>query len=164
MNVSGKKLAKLLIGLSFMMCSASSVAVYTEPTRRIALNEILDLSTEPSTYPLYLRYGGRYYAELYLEDEHGQVDSSHETTKTFLVQIDIARKGRLLKSETKQVSFAPGEPHQTLFWARAPLDLPQRKNLDKTVKIVGLENEAMSDSQSLRLQVTRKFEFAPIFR
>ena len=158
------KLTLILVGFSLMLCSVSSFAAYTEPTGRIALNELLEFSPEPSTFPLYLRYGGRYYAELYLENEHGETDRSHNKTITLNVQIDIARKGRLLKSEIKQVTFVPGQPHQTLFWTRAPFDLPQRKNLDVTVRLISVEDEAVSEKQLLRLQVTRKFEFAPIFR
>lgn len=164
MNTSKKKLALMLFGFALVVTSVSSLAAYTEPTRRIALNELLEFSSEPSTFPLYLRYGGRYYAELYLENDQGEVDRSYDKPITLSVQIDIARKGRLLKSETKQVTFIPGEPHQTLFWTRAPFDLPQRKSLDMTVKLVGIQDGAIPQNQLLRLQVTRKFEFAPIFR
>ncbi len=164
MDTINKSLATCFIGLLLACYSLSGGAAYTEPTRRIALNEALALSSEPTTYPLYLRYGGRYYAELYLQNADGDVDRTHTKPISIEVQIDIARKGRLLKSETKQVTFAPGQASQTLFWTRAPFDLPQRKNLDMTVTLVGIDDASTADIQTLRLQVTRKFEFTPIYR
>lgn len=164
MDIINKRFATFFVGLLLTCYSLSGVAAYTEPTRRIALNEALELSTEPATFPLYLRYGGRYYAELYLQNEEGETVRSHDRPISIAVQIDIARKGRLLKSETKQVTFAPGQANQTLFWTRAPFDLPQRKNLDMTVRLIGIDDATTADIQTLRLQVTRKFEFTPIYR
>lgn len=164
MHTVNQRLAQLIIGLLISCYSLSGAAAYTEPTRRIALNEALELSTEPNTFPLYLRYGGRYYAELYLQNEAGDIERSHEQPISIQVQIDIARKGRVLKTETKEVTFAPGQANQTLFWTRAPFDLPQRKNLEMTVKLTGISDATNADIQSLRLQVTRKFEFTPIYR
>ena len=164
MAIIYQRLTRVFIGFLLASYSLASVAVYTEPTRRIALNEALEVSAEPTTFPLYLRYGGRYYAELYLQNEAGELTRSHEHPISLQIQIDIARKGRVLKSETQQITFEPGQANQTLFWARAPFDLPQRKNLDMTVRLIDLADTSKSDIQSLRLQVTRKFEFAPIFR
>lgn len=139
-------------------------AAYVEPTRRIALNEVIALSAQAQTYPLYLRYAGRYYAELYLVNDEGEIDHSYQQPLRLNVQIDFARKGRLLHSEFQEVEFTPGRPNQTVFWTRAPLDLPQRKNLDVTVKLNPLTTQALGAPQNVRLQITRKFEFTPIYR
>jgi hypothetical protein len=153
-----------LLGLMLSAGLSANNVVYTEPTRRIVLNEVIAASPENVTFPLYLRDAGRYITELYLSNIDGEVDRSHDQTIRVEVKIDITRKGKILKSESKQIAFSPGQANHTLFWTRTPFDLPQRKNLDMTVTIAGVDNMPLAASQAFRVQMTRKFEFTPIVR
>ena len=142
----------------------SSHAVYTEPTRRMVLNEVIDFSQQKNTFPIYLSDAGRYFAEVYLTDANGEVNDSHQRPISLQVKVDFLRKGKLLRSETHTVEFAPGEVNKTLFTARAPNDLPQRRNIDVAVAVANMGDTPEDRlASNLRLQITRKFEFAPIF-
>ena len=140
-------------------------AYYTEPTRRTVLNELIDPAVKETVYPLYLSDAGRYYAELYLTGADGETTNNHNQPINLKVEIEFLRKGKLLRAENTIVEFKPGESNKLIFWARAPFDLPQRKGMDVNVSIEDLSgNVASSEAHNIRLQITRKFEFGPIFR
>ena len=155
---------RISILLALFFVTHSVFAVYTEPTRRTVLNEVVQLSGAEANFPIYLSDAGDYFAEVYLTDKDGEVVNSHQQAVTLDLKIDFLRKGKLIRSETAQVEFAPGEVNKTLFTARAPLDLPQRRGMEVVVVASPLaDNKTDSETASLRLQITRKFEFGPIF-
>ena len=113
--------------LLLILFAQASAAVYTQPTRRTVLNEVIELAQSESTFPVYFSDAGQYFAEVYLTNEKGDVDNSHTHAISLQVKVDFLRKGELLRSERRTIEFAPGELNKTLFTARAPRDLPQRK-------------------------------------
>ena len=151
----------------FLACAVlfahAASAVYTEPTRRTVLNEIIEVSREQTSFPIYLSDAGDYFTEIYLTDENGEIDNTHQTPVALELKIEFLRKGKLIRSEKQSVKFAPGEVSKTLFTTRAPLDLPQRRNLEVVVEALNLSAAAGSEPNKLRLQITRKFEVGPIF-
>ena len=150
----------LMLLLAFAQVAS---AVYTEPTRRTVLNEVIELSDEQASFPIYLSDAGDYFTEVYLTDQNGEVDRSHQKPITLELRIDFLRKGKLLRSEKQRVEFAPGEVNKTLFTARAPLDLPQRRNIEVVVAAQNIGATPEPAANNLRLQITRKFEVGPIF-
>ncbi|MEM7465671.1 MAG: hypothetical protein AAF387_02170 [Pseudomonadota bacterium] len=165
MTIRLKNPAEIILLILVMLISSQSHAVYTEPTRRLVLNEIIETGTDSVTYPLYLSDAGHYFTEMYLTDEAGDIDHERKVPVSLEVKVEFTRKGKLLRSETKRVEFAPGEINKTLFTTFTPRDLPQRKNMDVTVAIAAVNSsgEAQDAVTNVRLQITRKFEFGPIF-
>ena len=153
----------VLAFLGAMLIVTNAQAIYTEPTRRTVLNEVVEVSkTEPQEYPLYLSDAGRYYTEIYLEPR--EQASRHAKPVVFRLKLEVIRKDRILKSETAHLSIQPGEIHKTLFWTKTPWDLPQRKAMTVRVSVIEVNDEFRAHYDNVRLQMTRKFEFAPIFR
>ena len=122
-----------------MLFAHVASAVYTEPTRRTILNEIIEISRDQTSFPIYLSDAGDYFTEIYLTDQNGETDNSHRTPVAFELKVDFLRKGKLIRSEKQAVEFAPGEVSKTLFTTRAPLDLPQRRNLQVVVEAQSLK-------------------------
>lgn len=164
-NYLTRNVLNIIATATLVFSSLVVEAYYTEPTRRTVLNEVIDPAVEDAVYPLYLSDAGRYYAELYLTGADGETANTHQQPISLKVEIDFVRKGKLLRSENAIVEFKPGEANKLIFWARAPFDLPQRKGMDVNVSIEDLNgNIQAGDAQNVRLQITRKFEFGPIFR
>ena len=153
----------VLVFLGAMFIVTDAQAFYTEPTRRTVLNEVVEASkSEPQEYPLYLSDAGRYYTEIYLEPR--EQTNHHAKPVKFRLKLEVIRKDRVLKSEIADLSLRPGEIHKTLFWTKTPWDLPQRKAMTVRVSVVEANDEFRAHYDNVRLQMTRKFEFAPILR
>ena len=124
------RLTRILAIAALAVAAMPAAGVYTEPTRRIVLNEVVDVpQSEPAIYDLYLSRGGRYYTELYLEPRSDESRLAHREPVELTVAITVTRRDRIVHSEQVPVHVAPGEIHQTLLWAKSPWDWPQRKNM-----------------------------------
>ncbi|MBK8958688.1 MAG: hypothetical protein IPM80_09685 [Proteobacteria bacterium] len=132
---------------------------YAEPALgRLVFNQVL---TDTLSAPLRLPKVGEYYAELILEPADGQQDVALSAPLSLAVELNVARREHALLKRIVNVSFAPGERSKTLLWLNAPDHLPTRTNLELEVSVRDAGN-TQPNTARLRLQLTRKFEFAPL--
>ena len=133
---------------------------YTQPPLgRLVFNELLSGET---TAPLRLPKIGEYYAELILEPADGATDVVLSEPLAVDLEVNVARREHALLKRTVKVSFAPGERAKTLFWLNVPNHLPNRTDLEMHVSLREPTATQFVHAK-LRLQLTRKIEFSPVF-
>jgi len=152
----------LLVLLPLALCvnAAAETFRYAQPPLgRLVFNEILNGEV---TAPLRLPKIGQYYAELILEPAEGEKDVVLSAPLALDLDVSVARHEHPLLNRSVSVSFAPGERSKTLFWLNVPDHLPNRTNLEMHVSLHPLDSAVLGNAR-LRLQLTRKIEFSPIF-
>ena len=150
----------LLLALTLWANAGAETFRYTQPPLgRLVFNELL---TGETTAPLRLPKIGEYYAELILEAPDGTTDVVLREPLAVDLEVNVARREHALLKRTVKVSFAPGERTKTLFWLNVPNHLPNRTNLEMHVSLREPSTTQFADAK-LRLQLTRKIEFSPVF-
>ena len=150
----------LLLTLALTATTGAQTFRYAQPPLgRLVFNEILNGEINA---PLRLPKIGEYYAELILEPPEGAKDVVLSAPLALELDVRVARGEHPLLNRSVAVSFAPGERVKTLFWLNVPDHLPNRTNLDMHVSLREPAGTQLSKAK-VRLQLTRKIEFSPIF-
>lgn len=124
---------------------------YAPPTPgRLMLNELL-VTERPAQYTLYLDKPGRFYAEVMFEGASCAIDGP-------AIRFSVTRGTKRQWQREVTLRLDEARPHQTLFWFRAPDDMPYRTALELSLTPVAETASACP----LRLQITRKFEVRPV--
>lgn len=151
-------LSSLLLTLVLTTAAKADLYRYMPPALgRVVFNELL---SGDGRGPLRLPKIGEYYAELILEPLDGALDVPLSAPLALQLEVQVARRERVLLTRTVAVSFVPGERAKTLFWLNVPDHLPNRTNLEMRVQLRETSKDQLHNAH-LRLQLTRKIEFSP---
>ena len=151
-------LSTLLLLLGLTTHANAELFRYTPPALgRIVLNALL---TGDGHAPFRLTKIGQYYAELILEPLEGGSDVVLSEPLALELDMQVARRERVLLNRNVSVSFVPGERAKTLFWLTVPDHLPNRTSLEMHVKLRETSNDQLRNAR-VRLQLTRRIELAP---
>lgn len=156
-----RKLIVLLLGLVAHLPVDAATTYVQPPLGRLVFDELLTPAIAGgASYPLYFDKGGRYFGELIVETAP-DASGAAAAARTLGFEFEFWRRDKLQRRETVRVTLAPGERHKTLFWVDAPSPVPSRVQL--TLKVRSAEGARLIvPGVDLRLQITRKFEFAPL--
>ena len=148
----------LLLVLGLTTNANAAVFRYMPPSLGpIVLNQLL---TDDHHAPFRLTKIGQYYAELILEPLEGTHDVALSEPLALELDLQVARRERVLLNRNVTVRFVPGERAKTLFWLSVPDHLPNRTTLDMHMQLRETSNDQLRNAR-VRLQLTRKIELAP---
>lgn len=126
---------------------------YTPPARgTLVLDETLTAGAQTMT--LRLPKIGRYYVELLRQGGDGQGTPGPASV---ILELSVARGGRVLLSRRFEVAFAPTDRARTLLWVAAPDTLPVRRDLALRLTLGGATPTELA-AAPLRLQLSRRPE------
>ncbi len=150
----------ILLPLALWANAGADTFRYAQPPLgRLVFNELLNGEVSA---PLRLPKIGQYYAELILEPPEGATDVILSEPLAVQLEVNVARHEHPLLTRAVSVSFAPGERSKTLFWLNVPDHLPNRTSLEMHVSLREPTATQLGTAR-LRLQLTRKIEFSPVF-